>query len=58
MTTITSNKNEFNGHIHSDKNMSKYDFTPRSGCAGYALLLGLIAFAAVLFVVVIPALMK
>lgn len=52
--TITSNNNVRKGKVTS--NNTQYDYSERSGCGGYALLLGLIAVAVILFAVVIPAL--
>jgi hypothetical protein len=58
MTTFTSNRNEFSGKVHSAKQswQDKNDFSERSGCAGYALVIALVIVAVVLFTVVLPAL--
>ena len=53
-TTFTSNNNNRYGKVSTDNN-TEYDFSKRSGCGGYALLLGLIAVAIVLIFVVLPA---
>lgn len=53
-TTFTSNGNNRLGKVTS--HISNRDFSERSGCGGYALLVVLIIVAVALFTVVIPAL--
>lgn len=50
MTTFTSNRNEFSGKVHSNKNwQDKNDYNERSGCGGYVLLAVLIVVAIAIF---------